>query len=87
MPRQENRKLMRNLHAQENLQWICVGDVNEILFSHENQGEVPTHQIYRDHFHDALNFCILNNLGFKGDVFTWKNNNFRAEGYIRKTSR
>ncbi|KAI5008136.1 hypothetical protein ZWY2020_009184 [Hordeum vulgare] len=87
-PRSEHRentwKLLRTLHLQEQLPWLCVGDFNEILYNHEKQGGVPRPQRCLDAFRDALNFCNLNDLGFEGDVFTWRNNNFRVDGYIRE---
>jgi exonuclease III/phage terminase Nu1 subunit (DNA packaging protein) len=87
-PRQDRReetwRLMRTLHHQSNLPWLCVGDFNEIMFNYEKQGGVPRPQICMDRFRDALLFCNLNDLGFEGDIFTWRNNNHRVEGYIRE---
>jgi hypothetical protein len=31
-------KLLRTLHAQADLPWLCMGDFNEILFAHEKEG-------------------------------------------------
>jgi hypothetical protein len=87
-PRQENRedtwRLLRTLHHQSNLPWMCIGDFNEILYSFEKQGGVPKPQAQMDKFRDALDYSNLQDLGFEGDMFTWRNNNWRAEGYIRE---
>jgi exonuclease III len=87
-PRADKRevtwRLLRTLHLQEKLLWVCIGDFNEILHSFEKQGGTPKPQIQMERFRDALNFCNLNDLGFEGDVFTWRNNQFRVEGYIRE---
>lgn len=50
----------------------------------EKEGGVPRPQSCMDHFKEALEFCSLTDLGFEGDVFTWRNNNHRCEGYIRE---
>lgn len=87
-PRLEQRentwRLLRTLHLQEQLPWVCLGDFNEILYNHEKQGGIPRPQRYMDAFRDVLNFCNLNDLGFEGDIFTWRNNNYRVDGYIRE---
>jgi hypothetical protein len=87
-PRQEMRKetwrLMRTLHHQSNLPWMCVGDFNEILYSFEKQGGVVKPQSHMDNFRDTLEFCNLQDLGFEGDMFTWRNNKGHAEDYIRE---
>ena len=67
---------------QEKLPWVCIGDFNEILYRFEKQGGHPKPQVQMERFRDALNFCNLNDFGFEGDVFTWRNNNYRVEGYI-----
>ena len=28
--------------------------------------------------------CDLQDLGFEGDVYTWRNNHHRAQGYVRE---
>lgn len=61
-----------------------MGDFSEILYNFEKQGGVARTQVFMNCFHDALNFCNLNDLGFEGDIFTWRNNNFRVDGYIRE---
>jgi hypothetical protein len=82
--REETWKLLRTLHQQIKLPWFCVRDFNEILYSFEKQGGLPKPQVQMDRFRDALSFCNLNDLGFEGDIFTWRNNNFRVDGYIRE---
>jgi hypothetical protein len=82
--REETWKLLRTLHHQANLPWLCVGDFNEIMFNYEKQGGVPRPQICMDRFRDVLLYCNLNDLGFEGDIFTWRNNNHRVDGYIRE---
>jgi exonuclease III len=87
-PRAEKREemwsLLRTLHLQEKLPWVCMGDFNEILYSFEKQSGRPKPQSQMEKFRNALNFCNLNDLGFEGDVFTWRNNNYRIDGYIRE---
>jgi hypothetical protein len=45
---------------------------NKIMFNYEKQGGVPRPQICMDRFRDALLYCNLNDLGFEGDIFTWR---------------
>ena len=37
-----------------------------------------------ENFKEALEDCGLSDLGFQGDIFTWRNNSHEAEGYIRE---
>jgi hypothetical protein len=75
---------MRMLKNQNDKPWLCSGDFNEILHSWEKEGGVPRQQIHMDRFKQALEFCELDDLGFAGDAFTWRNNNHDPAKYIRE---
>ena len=66
----ETWRLLRTLHHQSSLHWVCMGDFNVVLYNHEKQGGVPWGHALLQNFQDALQFCDLNYLGFEGDVFT-----------------
>jgi hypothetical protein len=68
---------MRELNQNNNFPWLIVGDFNEILFSTEKEGGNPRPQGFMDAFCDALMDCGLEDLGFSGDVFTWKRGRIR----------
>ena len=42
--KEETWRLLRNLHHQEKLPWVCMGDFNEILYNFEKQGVCPEHK-------------------------------------------
>ncbi|XP_030930869.1 uncharacterized protein LOC115956706 [Quercus lobata] len=69
--RQESWELLRNLHSQNSLPWLCAGDFNEILKQSEKLGgrTRPPGQIQL--FRDTLDECGLMDIGFKGSPFTW----------------
>jgi hypothetical protein len=64
--------------------WMCAGDFNEILYSHEKEGGRARPQSCMDLFKETLEVTNLQDLGFLGDIFTWRNHNHRVEGYIRE---
>lgn len=64
--------------------WLCTGDFNEILNHHEKEGGVPRSQVCLDNFKQALEDCDLLDLGFTGDVFTWRNNHHNSDDYIKE---
>ena len=57
----------------DSMLWLCVGDYNEILSSEEKQGGLPRPPKQMEDFRQALLHCGLNNLGFIGIIFTWRN--------------
>jgi hypothetical protein len=75
---------LRAMHRVPPKPWLCVGDFNEILFTHEKEGGRDRHQSCMDQFREALEFCDLSDLGFEGDIFTWRNHNHCATDYIRE---
>lgn len=79
-------QLMEDLsrHQQNNQAWICAGDFNEVLYQHEKEGGVQRPQGYMDRFMQALEACELHDLGFEGDVFTWRNKETKGDTHIRE---
>ena len=75
---------LRSLASRGTSPWLCSGDFNQILFSHEKQGGAARPQASLDRFRAALEACGLEDLGFKGDIFTWRNHSFKRERYIRE---
>lgn len=66
---------LRTLHGQMSLPWLVLGDFNEILFNYEKEGGRPRSQLAMQAFHDALNDCELEDMGYVGDLFTWRRGN------------
>jgi hypothetical protein len=77
-------KLLKTLHGHSSKSWLCVGDFNEVLFASEKQWGQVRSQACMDKFREALVFCELDDLGFSGDPFTWRNNSHIAATYIRE---
>lgn len=77
-------EMLRGLMNPDDGPWLCAGDFNEILYSLKKEGGRPRPQVCMDHFREALEACDLQDLGFYGDVFTWRNHSHRVEGYIRE---
>ena len=69
----ETWNLMRLLHQQVTLPWICIGDFNEILSVNEKQGVEPRSEWQMANFREVLDDCKLRDMGFKGARFTWCN--------------
>jgi hypothetical protein len=57
--------------------WAIIGDLNEILYSHEKDGGNPRPAGYMEAFRGVLTDCNLQDLGFTGDPFTWKRGRMR----------
>jgi hypothetical protein len=65
------------LHSQSNLPWALIGDFNEILYSFEKEGGNPRPETYMQAFRDVLNDCNLEDMGYSGDIFTWRRGRIR----------
>lgn len=64
--------------------WLCAGDFNEIHYHHEKEAGVPRSQGCLNRFRGALEICELHDLGFTGDVFTWRNKETKGCNHIRE---
>ena len=71
--------LLRRLHR-NSLLWLCTGDFNEILWSHEKCGLSPRGESPIKDFRDVLNEAGLKDLGYVGKKFTWKGH--RHGGFV-----
>jgi hypothetical protein len=69
---------MRSIHQNNNLPWVVMGDLNEILFDYEKEGGRQRPPRYIQDFHRALDDCDLSDLGYVGDIYTWHRGNMRS---------
>ena len=76
----ETWSLIRDLYRRFSLPWLCAGDFNEVLWSHEKIGLSPRLEALMMAFRDILDECGFMDLGFVGDKFTWKGK--RAGGLV-----
>ncbi|KAK9992081.1 hypothetical protein SO802_027066 [Lithocarpus litseifolius] len=72
--------LLRQLHASSSLPWLCAGDFNEILWSHEKCGLGPRSETPMQAFREVLDETGLKDLGYVGKKFTWKGR--RQSGFV-----
>jgi len=56
------------------MDWLCLGDFNEILDNSEKEGGLPKSNAQLAPFHEVIEECLLGDLGYKGSQFTWCNN-------------
>ena len=76
----ETWSLIRDLHRRSPLPWVCAGDFNEIVWSHEKLGLGARPEGVMKEFRDALDECGLMDLGYVGEKFTWRGK--RAGGMV-----
>ena len=80
----ETWNLMRLLHQQATLPWICIGNFNKILSVNEKQGGEPRSEWQMANFREVLDDCRLRDMGFKGARFTWCNWRYEQDRvYVR----
>ena len=69
--RTESWDLLRSLHKKFAIPWICSGDFNEPLKSHEKLGGRLRPYGQMEKFREVLDECGLFDLGNAGNKFTW----------------
>lgn len=70
--RRSTWELIRQLHAQNQLPWVVVGDMNNVLGQADKRGGpmYPTWLI--NGFQDTLEECDLHDMDLQGYPFTWE---------------
>jgi hypothetical protein len=68
---------IRSIKGDSSTPWLIMGDFNEILYNSEKEGGRPRTQRQLQAFHDMLSECALNDVGFVGDLFTWRRGQIR----------
>ena len=66
----ESWAILKNLNRNFSLPWLCAGDFNEILRSHEKKGGRARPEVQMRDFYETLDECGFSNLGFIGKKFT-----------------
>ncbi|KAJ8750349.1 hypothetical protein K2173_014264 [Erythroxylum novogranatense] len=63
--------LLRALARQDDKEWVCIGDFNELLSQEEKWGiHDHPHYLIRN-FRDVLPDCDLHDIRYTGSLFTW----------------
>lgn len=66
---------MKNLKDSNTLPMVFFGDFNEIVSISEKDGGAIRGERHMDAFKEAIDYCELRDLGFRGSIFTWKRGN------------
>ncbi|KAM1467081.1 hypothetical protein ACFX2I_032224 [Malus domestica] len=64
-------RLLKLLVHNDSIPWLCIGDFNEILQVHEQEGGNIRQDRQMEGFQHAVKQCRLVDLGFAGNKFTW----------------
>ena len=68
---------LKRRHSKGNHPWVVLGDFNEILYPSEKEGGMARPLGMMREFRECLMDCRLEDLGYKGDLFTWKRGEIR----------
>ncbi|XP_075650105.1 uncharacterized protein LOC142620655 [Castanea sativa] len=64
--------LLCNLHRKYTLPWLCAGDFNEVLLSHEKLGGAPRSETAMRDFREVVDDCGFMDLGYVGNKYSWR---------------
>ncbi|KAL8119749.1 hypothetical protein AgCh_017015 [Apium graveolens] len=77
--RVESWNLLRNLSTVSTLPWCIIGDFNDMSSMNEKRGGNHHPRALLDGFSETIMDCGLEDLGFRGEIYTWE----RARGMER----
>ena len=72
--RSEGWELLRKLHRENTLSWLCAGDFNAIICDDEKWGGSLRSVRQMKDFRTVIQDCNFQELSFTGSKFTWSRN-------------
>lgn len=78
--RMDSWKLMERFNEAINLPWITGGDFNEILLEKEKEEGNPKDPNLMNSFTEVIDKCSLRDIGYVGNLFTWRRGKQAAKG-------
>lgn len=70
--REEIWDLLRSLNTMEDIPWVLIGDMNNVLKQTDKRGGNPYPQRLLNGFQGALDDCDLHDVNLEGYQFTWE---------------
>lgn len=71
------------IHFFSSMPWLCFGDFNEVLYSHEKLGGTLQDLSKMIAFRDVVEYCGFDDLWFIGQPFTWTNCKYLRKTWLR----
>ncbi|KAL9673458.1 hypothetical protein QQ045_029716 [Rhodiola kirilowii] len=85
--RKESWNLLRQLRSMDDLQWVVIGDFNEVLSLNEVKSGRMRNQWQIDNFRKVVEDCHLIDLGFIGYPYTFSNHRVGEEEFQARLDR
>lgn len=70
--RHQTRDIMKGISTFSDLPWLCIGAFNEILHPDEQAGIGERGNAQIQGFHDAVDICMLMDIGSQGRFWTYE---------------
>jgi hypothetical protein len=70
MERHKTWDMLKFIKSSSPLQWLCIGDFNEVLHKDEHEGVPDRRPGQIEGFRDAVDVCELTDLGYEGNGWT-----------------
>ncbi|CAN1148029.1 hypothetical protein LINPERHAP2_LOCUS16220 [Linum perenne] len=72
--RSELWETLSHLNSDPHVPWLLLGDFNAVIAPHEKQGKHPPRNDSTNAFNDFITNNHLLDMGYRGNMFTWSNN-------------
>ncbi|KAF9608966.1 hypothetical protein IFM89_012143 [Coptis chinensis] len=74
LTRRNQWQLLESFLPPNDAPWLCIGDFNDVACIDEKRGGPPVPASQIKHFTEAIQNCMLMDVGFIGSPYTWCNN-------------